>query len=324
MKRFNSFLAEQMEDFIKYRLQLGYSANMMFYSLRLLDRHMVEKNATWASFDPMFFIRFRGDLNNETRSINMSFRMIKIFFNYLIRKDLILENPLQEITELQENQVIPFIFSPEETDLFLKAVIKLMRTTEKFYLSDFSAYIAFLLMTRCGLRTSETLNLLKTHYRPEERTIYIEKTKFRKDRLIPIPKAVADEINNLLKVRRLFPDEDDSLFLLVKVRGDKLVRIFIDRRFKKAITYINLDQPRKIIGTTNFSRPSHHSLRHSFAVNTLKRIRQQGKSCQNALPVLAAYMGHSKYKYTTYYLKVLDAEHRHQMLDFSISKSEGA
>jgi len=323
MKRFKSFLAEQMEDFIEYRFQLGYSNTSMVYCLQLLDLHMVEKQVTWASFDPLFFIRFRADLELENRSINMSFRMIKIFFSYLVRKDLILENPLQEITELPENQVIPFIFSPEETDLFLKAVIKLMRTTERFYLSDFSAYIVFLLMARCGLRTSEPLNLLKTNYRAEERTIYIEKTKFRKDRLIPIPKAVAHEINNLLKVRRLILDEDDSLFLLVKVKGDKLIRMFINRRFKKALTYINLDQPRKIIGTTNFSRPSHHSLRHSFAVNTLKRIKQQGKSCQNALPVLAAYMGHSKYKYTIHYLKVLDAEHRRQMLDFSISKSEG-
>jgi integrase len=286
----------------------------------VLDRYVAEKQVTWASFDPLFFIRFRADLDLENRSINMSFRMIKIFFNYLIRKDLILKNPLQEITELQENQVIPFIFSPEETDIFLKAVIKLMRTTQNYYLSDFSAYIAFLLMARCGLRSSEPLNLLKTHYNPEERTIYIEKTKFRKDRLIPIPKTVDHEINNLLNVRRLFPD--DSPFLLVKVKGEKLVRMFINRRFKKALTFINLDQPRKIIGATNFSKPSHHSLRHSFAVNTLKRIKQQGKSCQNALPVLASYMGHSKYKYTIYYLKVLDAEHRRQMLDFSIRRSE--
>lgn len=324
MKRFKSFLAEQMEDFITYRFQLGYSNTSMMYCLRVLDRYVSEKQVTWSSFDPLFFIRFRADLDLEPRSINTIFRMIKIFFNYLIRKDVILENPLQEITELQENLVIPFIFSPEETDRFLKAVVKSMRTSQRFYVSDFSAYIAFLLMARCGLRTSETINLLKTHYRPEERTIYIEKTKFRKDRLIPIPKAVAHEINNLLKVRRLFPDEDDSPFLLVKVKGNKLVRMFINRRFKQALTYINLEQPRKIIGTTNFSQPSHHSLRHSFAVNTLKRIKQQGKSCQNALPVLAAYMGHSKYKYTTYYLKVLDAEHRRQLFNFSISKSEDA
>jgi len=319
MKHFKSFLAEQMEDFIAYRSQLGYSNASMIYCLRVLDRYVSEKQVSWVSFDPLFFIRFRADLNLECRSINTIFRMTKIFFNYLIRKDLILENPLQEIAELPENQVIPFIFSTEETDLFLKAAIKQIRTTERFYLSDFSAYIALLLMARCGLRTSETLNLLKTHYRPEERTIYIEKTKFRKDRLIPIPKAIAHEINNLLKVRRSFPD--DSPFLLIKVKGNRLVRMFINRRFKQALTYINLDQPRKIIGTTNFSNPSHHSLRHSFAVNTLKRIKQQGKSCQNALPVLAAYMGHSKYKYTTYYLKVLNAEHRRQMFDFSMLRN---
>ncbi len=319
MKHFKSFLAEQMENFIEYRSQLGYSNRTMIYCLRVLDRYMLEKQANWTSFDPLFFIRFRADLNLERRSINTIFRMTKIFFNYLIRKDLILENPLQEITELPENKVIPFIFSTEETDLFLKTAIKQIRTSQRFYLSDFSAYIALLLMARCGLRTSETLNLLKTHYRPEERTIYIEKTKFRKDRLIPIPKAIAYEINNLLKVRRLFPD--DSPFLLVKIKGNRLVRMFINRRFKQVLKYINLDQPRKIIGTTNFSNPSHHSLRHSFAVNTLKRIKQQGKSCQNALPVLAAYMGHSKYKYTTYYLKVMDAEHRRQLLDFSMRRS---
>ena len=117
MKRFNSFLAGQMEDFIEHRLQLGYSPNMIFYSLQLLDRHVVEKKATWASFEPFFFIRFRADLNHEKRSINMSFRMIKMFFNFLIRKGLVFENPLIEIAELPENQIVPFIFSPEETDL---------------------------------------------------------------------------------------------------------------------------------------------------------------------------------------------------------------
>ena len=61
-------------------------------------------------------------------------------------------------------------------------------------------------------------------------------------------------------IRILFKSKDE--LVLEKVKGDKLVRMFINRRFKKAITYINLDQPRKIIGTTTFSKPSHHSLRY--------------------------------------------------------------
>ncbi len=322
MKRFNSFLAGQMENFIEYRLQLGYSANMMFYSLQLLDQHVIERKATWASFDPLFFIRFRADLHHEKRSINMSFRMIKMFFNFLIRKDLIYENPLLEIAELPENQIVPFIFSPEEIDLLLKALTKQIRTTEAFYLADFSAYIAFLLMARCGLRISETRNLLTTNYRSEERTIYIEKTKFKKDRLIPIPEAVACEINNLLNVRRLFLYEDNNPLLLANKNQNGFSWMSLYRRFKRAIKLIHFDQPRKVIGSTNFCAPTHHSLRHSFAVNTLKRIKLQSKSPQNALPVLAAYMGHSEYKYTTKYLKVLDAEHRRQMFDFSMSMHE--
>ena len=322
MKRFNSFLAEQMEDFIEYRLQLGYSVGAMVHHLKIFDRYVVEKNTTWASFNPLFFLEFRASLHYENRSKNMGCRMVKMFFNFLVRKDLIQENPLLEIAQLPKNQIVPFIFSPEETDLLINGVIKLMRRTEQSYLGDFSAYISFLLMARCGLRISETLNLLKANYMPEERTIYIEKTKFKKDRLIPIPKAVADEIKKLIDVRRLFFNKENNPLLLVKSNQTKLSKNYTAIKFKEVIKYINLDQPRKVIGTTNFCGPSHHSLRHSFAVNTLKRIKLQGKSPQNALPVLATYMGHSEYRYTTKYLKVLDAEHRRQMIDFSMSMHE--
>ncbi len=323
MKHFKSFLSTHMEDFIEYRLQLGYSIKINVHNLKVFDRYVIEKNAIWSSFNTPFFLEFRASLNYENRTKNMIFRIVKMFFNFLIRKDLIQDNPLLEIAQLPKNQIVPFIFSPEETDLLINSVIKLMRRTEQSYLGDFSAYISFLLMARCGLRISETLNLLKTNYMPEERTIYIEKTKFKKDRLIPVPKAVAAKIKNLINVRQLFLDKEENPLLLVKGNQTKLSKSYIDLKFKKVIKYISLDQPRKVIGTTNFCGPSPHSLRHSFAVNTLKRIKLQGKSPQNALPVLAAYMGHSEYRYTTKYLKVLDAEHRRQMFDFSMSMHEG-
>lgn len=322
MKRFKSFLAGQMEDFIQYRLRLGYSDRMLIYSLNLLDRHVIEQEAVRASFDTQFFIRFRAGLDYETRSINMVFRMLKMFFNYLIRVEDTQDNPLLEIAELKENQTIPFIFSPEETDLLLNTLTRLIRTTRAYYLDDFSIYIAFLLMARCGMRISETLNLQRANYRAEEKTIYIEKTKFKKDRLIPIPETVACEINNLMSVRRVLIESDNNPLLLVRRDQTGFSWMSLNRRFKKALNQLHFNESRKIIGSTNFSGPTHHSLRHSFAVNTLKRIKQQGKSAQNALPVLAAYMGHSEYKYTTKYLRVLDAEHRHQMLDFSMLKRE--
>ena len=63
MKRFKSFLTEHMEDFIEYRLQLGYSVEQMVHYLKVFDRYVVKKNTIWASFYPLFFIEFRASLN---------------------------------------------------------------------------------------------------------------------------------------------------------------------------------------------------------------------------------------------------------------------
>jgi len=88
--------------------------------------------------------------------------------------------------------------------------------------------------------------------------------------------------------------------------------------FVKALKDIGLDQPRRVVGNVNFNQPTPHSLRHSFAVGTLLRIKQRRESAQNALPVLAAYMGHCEYKYTSVYLRVTDALSRKHLVDFTL------
>jgi len=320
MKPFESFLAEQLKEYLEYRINTGFAVKTTIFYLKNFDRYVKEKNATWQSFTPFFFIEYRATRNLEARSLNNMIPTIRVFFKFLIRKGKIDENPLQDIPALPNNAIVPFIFSPEEVDYLLCAAYRKLRKTERYFLRDYCAYISIVLMARCGLRISEPARILANHYRPDEKTIYIEKTKFKKDRLIPISESVASEINNLVNVKRTFHPEKNIPYLLTKNEYTKLTRDCVDRKFKKAVKDIKLDQPRRVIGTTNFLPPTPHSLRHSFAVNTLKRIKEKGKSPQNALPVLAVYMGHSEYKHTTKYLKVLDAVHRRQMLDFSIAK----
>ena len=61
--------------------------------------------------------------------------------------------------------------------------------------------MALQLLARCGLRISEPLRLKVRDFRADERTIYIRKTKFRKDRLIPIPMDVANHLSDYLSLR---------------------------------------------------------------------------------------------------------------------------
>ena len=223
---------------------------------------------------------------------------------------------MRDIPWLPEEHFIPFIFSPPQIDELLAAVCHRLRKNSKDFVQDLGSYLAILLLARCGMRIYEPLRILRHQFRTDDNTLYIEKTKFKKDRLIPIPKAVAAEITNYLAARRTLWCADTNPYLLALSKEKPFYDEFIRRRFHQAVSDIGLKCRRKTIGNTNIGAPTPHCLRHSFAVNTLKRIKAQGKSPQHALPVLAAYLGHSEYKHTAKYLKLLDAEHRHHLVNF--------
>ena len=317
MKPFRSFLAPKLNEFLTYRQNLGYSLNTIRFHLLLFDRYVMDKNADWHSFQPGFFLDMRSHIKLEKNSVNANIWAIRNFFQFLIRQGHIENNPLQDIPLLKKNTIVPFIFSPEQTNRLLASVCRRIRKTKYHFLKDLAFYVVILLLARCGMRISEPLRLMRHHYRRDDRTLYIEKTKFSKDRLIPIPKEVVYEIENYLSVRKSIL-HDDSPFLLVRTDQKPPTDQQIRFQFHKAMKDMGLDQPKRVIGNVNFLQPSPHSLRHSFAVYTLLKIRERGGDPQHALPILAAYMGHSEYKYTSVYLRVTDAISRKNLIDFSL------
>lgn len=322
MKHFESFLAPQLNQFMAYRKNLGYSINPVRPRLLCFDRYLKDKKIKPGLLQPSFFLEFRDNLKMEPISINGVLSTIRIFFNFLVRTDYYPSNPLRDIPPLPERSFAPFIFSPEQTDQLIEAACKRIRKQSKYYLKDLSGYIAIILLARCGLRIKEPLRLQIHHYRRSERTIYIEKTKFNKDRLIPVPQSVAAELDNFLAVRTALMDEVHHAYLLVGDQERKLNDPRLRSVFHQAVHDIGIDCPRKVVGHMVFASPTPHSLRHSFAVNTLKRIKERGSSPQHALPVLATYMGHYIYQYTAKYLKFIDAEQRQSLYNFALSKKE--
>jgi site-specific recombinase XerD len=316
MKNFESFLAKQFEDYMTYRRKLGYDTDNLRWALKTVDRYLVTQNAGPEDLTPAFFLTLQADLHIQNKTINRLLCCTRKLFEYLVRIQYCRDNPLTDIPWLPEENYIPFIFSPTQIDQLLDAVCGCLRKSSKYFLQDLGCYLAILLLARCGMRIYEPLRLKLHHFRDDDKTLYIEKTKFKKDRLIPIPKALAAEITNYLAVRRMLWGTDANAYLLAASKEKAFYDQFIRRRFHQAVAEIGLNCPRQNIGNTNIGAPTPHSLRHSFAVNTLKRIKKKGKSAQHALPVLAAYLGHSEYKHTAKYLKLLDAQHRYQLVHF--------
>ena len=318
MKNFHSFLAPQLDEYLSYRQGLGYSIKLSRAHLLVFDRYLRQTNAQWDTLTPFYFLEMRTNLEMEPRGINRVFSSIRVFFHFLLRREYVKDNPLQDIPPLRENSIIPFVFSPEQTDQVLRVLSQRVGRSEKHFLTDLALYLAVLLLARCGMRISEPLKLMNNHYRSDDGTLYIEKTKFKKQRLIPVPSASMTEIENYLSVRKSLMPHDQNPYLLAGKNQGPIKAEQVRYMFRKALKEISLDHPRRLMGNVNFSQPTPHSLRHSFAVNTLIKIKERGQSPQHALPVLAAYMGHSEYKYTSVYLRVADALSRKNLVDFNL------
>ncbi len=317
MKPFKSFLTRELEAFIAYRKGLGYSDKNIRYHLLTFDKYIRKQPDPSSIWNPQFYIHFRNEIGLEPSTVNTTLYTVRCFFEYQRRQQKNLNNPLKDVPGLPQRAFIPFIFSPEQIELLLDVVCGRIRQKQRVFLKDLSEYLVILLLARCGLRINEPLRLKLGNYRSAERTIYIEKTKFKKDRLIPIPLSVAQQIDNYLSSRAALIENDPNPYLFIggvkSKLGDQRIRVILH----DAVRQIGIHSPRQVICNTIFGNPTPHSLRHSFAINTLRSAIARKQSPRNVLPVLATYMGHVEYRHTMKYLRVVDAESRTRLLNFA-------
>ena len=306
MRPFESVMAKNLEDYAAYRRQRGYAQRAINPPLVAFDRYLKAHHISWEQLQqPAFFLHLRATISPHPNTTNRMLSHVRSLFDYLVRRQIVAANPLNDIPPMPERYFVPFVFSPEQTDYLLKAVCAAIRRDPINLIFDQGVYLAVVMLARCGMRINEPLRLGLHHYRPDEGSVYIERTKFRKDRLITLPQTVLVELDNYLAVRGSLGDQ--SRYLLAGRNGQPLKAQRVRTVFHRAVEAIGLKRPKRIMGNMTFGSPVPHSLRHSFAINTLNRIKARGISPRHALPVLAAYMGHRKYQYTAAYLKVKDA-----------------
>jgi len=319
-KVFESFMAPQLRQFTAYRKQLGYEPDGIRSVLLDFDRYLQKNAVDQSQLTPEFFLKLRAGIHEDPNTVNRVLSGLRALFAFLVRQGLYAQNPLDDIPARGQRYFVPFIFTMLQTDQLLQAVCQNIRHLPRYFLFDVALYLSILLMARCGLRINEPLRLQREHYRSDEGTVYIEKTKFRKDRLIPLPAAVRKELDDYLRLRELFGADDQNPYLLARKKQQGVHENQVRNIFHRAVDAIGIRQKRQIIGDMTFGKPVPHSLRHSFAINTLTQIKARGQNPQHALPVLAAYMGHRKYQYTGAYLKVNHAADRSGLIEFAKSQ----
>lgn len=187
---------------------------------------------------------------------------------------------------------IPYIFTDDEMARIFKAI----DLWENSFYTNMNLIdpVFFRLLYGTGMRVSEALHLLVKDFNQAEGILTVYHAKNNKDRLVPLSPSLTRRITELAKKIHMFSKDTDYLF--PSVNGSRIDLSTIYRRFRG---YLH----RAGISHTD-AGPRVHDLRHNFAVKCLKRWVLAGEEVTNILPYLAAYMGHSDFRGTQYYLRL--------------------
>ena len=154
------------------------------------------------------------------------------------------------------------------------------------------------LLASCGLRAGEAIRLDVDHVdlAGDLPCLQIQRTKFRKSRLVPLHSTTAAALQGYAEQRRILGYDGLCSAFFVSERGDRLNYHVLARTFVQLARRLGLRGP---VGTPGVSL---HKLRHSFAVARLAAWAEQGVAVRDRLPALAVYLGHVSPQNTYWYL----------------------
>jgi integrase len=150
----------------------------------------------------------------------------------------------------------------------------------------------FSLLACTGLRVSEATALRYADITADG--LVIRQSKFKKSRLVPLHTTARAGLEQYIERRRPYAPFDDHLF--ISRRRKPLHLEDVDLAFKAAVTQIGLPSRGR-------PRPTPHSLRHFFAVQSLLACPDGRDRITQHMVALSTVLGHTCVEKTYWYLE---------------------
>jgi len=189
----------------------------------------------------------------DPRSINRKISVLRSLYKFLLKENLIEENPILKIKAPKVAKKLP-TFIPEAK------LIQLLDTD--FFENSFAGLrdkLVIELFFGTGIRLSELIGLKINDYHPKENTIKVL-GKRNKERIIPIPVSLLNLLNQYLTSRTEQNISSEIKSIIVTDNGSEAYSKFIYRLVQKYLSYVSTQVKR-----------SPHVLRHSFATTLLNK-----------------------------------------------------
>lgn len=147
------------------------------------------------------------------------------------------------------------------------------------------------MMYCCGMRPSEPLKLKHKDVSLDTGEIYIRQSKRSKDRHIYMSEDL------LVLCRKYDAYMGNREYFFQRPEGGPYSTHWMTNQFRICWRNSTLD--------CGIAKPRPYDLRHNFATRTMTKWLEEKKDIMAMLPYLSAYMGHSEFTYTFYYVHLL-------------------
>ncbi len=188
--------------------------------------------------------------NLSAKSIHRKLSSVRSLFRYLLRKGIIEKNITSGLVAPKIAKRLPDYVPHKD----MKVALEVHTSTD--YKSTLDKLIVNILYNT-GMRRDELLNLKLSNTDFSEAAFKV-KGKGNKDRIIPAPRVLFDDIQLYLDIRKFEIDDDSSDFLLVSSKGKPLYPKYIYNVIHKFIQR-----------SSTIEKKNPHTLRHSYATHLL-------------------------------------------------------
>lgn len=284
-------MEENIIKFLKYlKIEKNYSNHTIINygkDLKIFLNFLEENNINnYKKIDYQLirkFLEFLYDENYEKKTIARHISSLRSFFKYLIKENIIKENPMILISNPKLDKKLPKYLYSEQ----IEQILSIPDKTTPLGMRDLTILE---LLYSTGVRVSELVNIKIEDIDFNERTIKIL-GKGNKERIVLYSKVLSNYLTDYLEKRNTFNPNHSYLF--INKFGNKLtdrgVRLIIDNILKKGMIDYHI---------------SPHMIRHTFATHLLDNGAD--------LKCVQELLGHKNLSTTQIYTHISD-EHLRQV-----------
>lgn len=290
------------QEFIKYKRGLGQKyprANQ--YVLRELCLHLNNLNVKTPILTKDTIDRFSEKRAEESKSTQAKrIRFLQQFATYMLSLGFeAYVFPKQSIPRYNYD-FKPYLFSSEQ-------ILTIIKTADSIVACNISpkAHLVYPAIIRtlygCGLRSAEARTLKVCNVDLELGVLLIEKSKNNMSRIVPMSESLRNYLKKYSLAMNIF--SKNEVYFFPAPDGGFYHQFSLQVRCHKLFELSGI--PR----LSNGRFPRVHDIRHAHIGHSLnKLIKTEGMDIYSAIPIIAAYVGHTNFKDTERYLHLPEFE----------------